>query len=447
MRNTGTLLYRGSWVVLLALATVATGLAGCGAPEARFHANLVYAHMQGRKNAKPVKSSDPNESRTEPSRLTTEQSADIANALAALFGTPDEPAIPTLPDLDLGSIVDLQRIKMSAGRVSSDKTGKGAGLYREHCVHCHGITGDGLGPTAAFLNPYPRDYRKGTFKFKSTPRGSRPTHDDLTRILMEGIAGTAMPSFKVLDGDEVDSLVHYVKYLAIRGEVERLLVDETVYELSTDEEGAAPDRLVPDSKLKTEKPEAYEAKLARLREIAAQVAQKWLDAEGEATPITARPDGWQDVDSMKKSIARGRELFYGPVANCTKCHGDSALGDGQLTDFDDWTKELDPAVPDAVAEYVKLGALQPRNIRPRNLRVGIFRGGMRPIDIYWRLRNGIDGTPMPAVPYKEAGDPNPKALSDEDIWCLVDYVRSLPFEAYTRSHGDRQQPTNDRERL
>lgn len=151
-----------------------------------------------------------------------------------MFGTPDDPAMPTLPDVDVGSIVDLQRIKMSAGRVSSDKSGKGAGLYREHCVHCHGITGDGLGPTAAFLNPYPRDYRKGTFKFKSTPRGSRPTHDDLTRILLEGIAGTAMPSFKVLDADEVDSLVHYVKYLAIRGEVERLLVDETVYELASD---------------------------------------------------------------------------------------------------------------------------------------------------------------------------------------------------------------------
>lgn len=445
MRNTGTLLNRVSCVGLLIFATTAASLTGCGAPEARFHANLVYAHMQGRKNAKTVKVGDAGETRTEPSRLTPEQSADIANVLTAMFGTPDDPALPVLADAEVGAVVDLQRVKMSAGRVSSDKSGKGAGLYREHCVHCHGITGDGLGPTAAFLNPYPRDYRKGTFKFKSTPRGSRPTHDDLTRVLMEGIAGTAMPSFKVLDADEVDSLVHYVKYLAIRGELERQLVDETVYELSSDEEGAAPERLVPDSKLKQANPEAYEAKLARLREMAAQVVQKWKDAEGEATAIAARPAGWQESEAMKQSIARGRDLFYGPVANCIKCHGDSALGDGQLTDYDDWTKELDPAAPDAVSEYVKLGALQPRNIRPRNLRVGIFRGGMRPIDIYWRLRNGIDGTPMPAVPYKEAGDPNPKALSDEDIWCLVDYVRSLPFEAYTRA--DKQQPTNVRERL
>ena len=29
-------------------------------------------------------------------------------------------------------------------------------LYREHCAHCHGISGDGVGPTAVFLNPYPR---------------------------------------------------------------------------------------------------------------------------------------------------------------------------------------------------------------------------------------------------------------------------------------------------
>jgi mono/diheme cytochrome c family protein len=69
------------------------------------------------------------------------------------------------------------------------------GLYREHCAHCHGITGDGAGPTAGFLNPYPRDYRKGWFKFKSTPLDVRPTHDDLKKIVLDGIPGTAMPSF------------------------------------------------------------------------------------------------------------------------------------------------------------------------------------------------------------------------------------------------------------
>ena len=46
--------------------------------------------------------------------------------------------------------------------------------------------------------------------------------------------------------------------------------------------------------------------------------------------------------------------------------------------------------------FLALGALEPRNIRPRNLRMDEFRGGRRPIDLYWRIHNGIAGAPMPA---------------------------------------------------
>ena len=42
-----------------------------------------------------------------------------------------------------------------------------AELYRQQCLHCHGVSGGGDGPTAEFLNPLPRDYRKGIF---SSPR-------------------------------------------------------------------------------------------------------------------------------------------------------------------------------------------------------------------------------------------------------------------------------------
>ena len=45
----------------------------------------------------------------------------------------------------------------------------GYALYRMHCLHCHGVSGAGDGPTAPFLYPRPRDYRKGLFKFTSTP--------------------------------------------------------------------------------------------------------------------------------------------------------------------------------------------------------------------------------------------------------------------------------------
>ena len=54
---------------------------------------------------------------------------------------------------------------------------------------CHGVTGDGQGPAAQYLNPPPRDYRLGQFKFTSTPRGSKPRREDLARIIRRGAKG------------------------------------------------------------------------------------------------------------------------------------------------------------------------------------------------------------------------------------------------------------------
>jgi hypothetical protein len=63
----------------------------------------------------------------------------------------------------------------------------------------------------------------------------------------------------------------------------------------------------------------------------------------------------------------------------------------------------------------------------------VYRGGRRPVDLYWRLTNGIDGAQMPAVPLLAEGDPpGTKKLSQENLWDLINYVRSLPYEAISR---------------
>jgi mono/diheme cytochrome c family protein len=324
--------------------------------------------------------------------------------------------------------------------VGSDEVGNPRGLYREHCAHCHGVTGDGAGPTATFLNPYPRDYRKGQFKFKSTPIGAKPTHDDLKRIVLEGIPGTAMPSFKLLPAREVESLVHYVKYLAIRGEVERSLLRA----LPDLEEGQPLISIVPEG-ASAEQVAAQQTQLSALKDIATDFVGRWADASSKVTPIEARPS--LSGDELTASRKRGRDLFYGTVANCVKCHGESALGDGQQTDFDEWAKEFiaDGKNRAVIREYVAVGLPQPRNIKPRNLRLGVFRGGLRPIDIYWRVRNGIEGTPMPASTMKPEGDPAAKGLTPADIWDIVNYVQSLPYESI--SDPVVSEPADLRERM
>jgi mono/diheme cytochrome c family protein len=412
--------------VPLLVVSVLSALAGCGAPVAEFRRYDTYAH----KMLPETKTSDER-------RQQAQQRQQVDEILVALFGAPDDPRLPALEGFEVGKVVSPSRLRLAAGPVGSDEQGNPHGLYREHCAHCHGITGDGAGPTAAFLNPYPRDYRKGQFKFKSTPVGEKPTHDDLKKIVLDGIPGTAMPSFKLLPDLEVEALIDYVKYLAIRGEVERSLLRETAnIELQ--------DRLVGKDQA------AQQEQIAFIKnEVVKPVAEKWNTAPAAATPIPPRPE--MTPEQLAASVKHGRELFYGTIANCIKCHGDSALGDGQATDYDEWAKEFigDGKDRRLVATYVSLGLLQPRTIRPRNLRQGVFRGGGRPIDIYWRMINGIEGTPMPALSAnirKESDPPEAKKLSPEELWDLVNYVQSLQYEKVNNPLDAVPQMQNLRER-
>ena len=53
----------------------------------------------------------------------------------------------------------------------------------------------------------------------------------------------------------------------------------------------------------------------------------------DAIPVDTRT-----VQQVAESVKAGRELFYGTRANCVKCHGPTALGDGQQDDYDNWNK-------------------------------------------------------------------------------------------------------------
>lgn len=437
------------WVVLVGTLGLAVG---CGkAPSPRFDSNLMVMDKYD---------------------ISFEQQQDIANALAALFGTPDDPYVPKESGLD------KDKIKLAAGPTKSDKAGVHTGLYREHCAHCHGISGNGMGPTAAFLKPYPRDYREGWFKFKSTERAEMPTNADLERILRHGIPGTSMPAFEVaLVQPEIEALVEYVKYLSLRGMVEIELARQTSEELGEGERLPTTAEFLVEGVLKPQ-------------------AEKWSSAETKLMPVAAPPADF----GSPASIAAGKSLFYDVnKANCLKCHGTTALGDGVLNDYDQWNKDVaefrtkadatlaslteqrgkaeedfatavealgaDSALSeeerkqqretlekDKAATLKKLGekermlptamayTLVPRYIEPRNLRMGVYRGGRRPLDVYYRIHSGINGTPMPAIANLVADSELPADLSEEEktqrrqslqtqrMWNIVDYVLSLPYE-------------------
>jgi len=405
----------------------------------------------------------------------------------------------------------------------------GYALYRRHCLHCHGVSGAGDGPTAPFLYPRPRDYRKGLFKFTSTPLGEKPTREDLRKTIRNGLHGTSMPAFEAqMTPFEIEQVVDYMIFLSMRGETELALIDEATLADDSD-------------------PEALSADV--VADLAHAIFAKWKRAESVVmNPPVPR------TKSDRESILRGRHLFLGGTIknaqgldvkiDCVSCHGPQALGNGPsfvaqdvfnavvfngrisrhfkltsgeleilqtLTDLEGRGAEHEaspeehasegakaegaaarpPTLENLIAALRKNLGVTPKDdlatlkgkmgyreepgrrassfervvesqledletkalvsrsfgfhgtlyhasidrktgelwnnsldewdlpLRPANLNRGVYKGGRRPIDIYWRIAKGINGAKMPG---------HFPALEPERIWDVVNFVLALPYE-------------------
>ncbi len=287
----------------------------------------------------------------------------------------------------------------------------GYAIYREQCMHCHGVSGDGNGPTSPFLWPVPRDYRPGVFKFTSTSgsdRGSKPTRADLRRTLVQGIPNTSMPSFEsILSASEIEQVIDYVMFLSMRGETEYVMLEEAAFLEEPDAETELTDEMA--------------------LEVAAQVFESWKSAEANVvapqTPIQ---------EATRESILRGKQLYLGDKSlQCFGCHGLDGKGNGDsFVDYKTFKQHVFEGNPSR-SKFAQLAAVAVEQnkkavdrwgnpIRPANLLKGDYKGGRRPIDLYWRIAKGINGTPMPAHLGTQ--------IDEKETWDLVNFVLRLPYE-------------------
>lgn len=157
---------------------------------------------------------------------------------------------------------------------------RGGRVYSRACAACHGAAGNGGGPAARHLNPRPRDFTSGTYKFRSTPTGTLPTDEDLYRTVTSGIPMTMMPAFEdLLTERERRDVVAYIKSFS-----------------------------------------------ERFRK----------HSPGKPIDIPREPD------ATPQSIAEGKSIYI--IMACWVCHGARGDGDGTLANSlkDDWGYKIEP---------------------------------------------------------------------------------------------------------
>jgi mono/diheme cytochrome c family protein/thiol-disulfide isomerase/thioredoxin len=84
---------------------------------------------------------------------------------------------------------------------------RGRLLYQTTCRNCHGDEGRGDGDAVARMNPPPRDFAEGPWKFGTSP-------DAVRKVIRDGVPGTAMPASPSLGDADLDALTAYVLTLA-----------------------------------------------------------------------------------------------------------------------------------------------------------------------------------------------------------------------------------------
>jgi DMSO reductase family type II enzyme heme b subunit len=164
--------------------------------------------------------------------------------------------------------------------ILAEGSNPGQRIYNKRCSGCHGMDGKGDGPAAERFFPHPRDFTRGLYKFRTTPKDTVPTDDNLFRTISKGLPGTGMPAWEnTLSEQDIRAVIGYIKTFS--------------------------------------------------PEFSKQTPQ----------PITIGPK----VASSKESIEKGKELFHGK-ATCFMCHGPAGRGDGPLAPSlkDVWNNPVRP---------------------------------------------------------------------------------------------------------
>jgi mono/diheme cytochrome c family protein len=364
--------------------------------------------------------------------LSAVQRSQFGQLLAATFGTPAEPRVRLPAPEKVVPQRDFTRFVGRAARAGFEPTparladvgaslaafgdlvaaheafaglklddaalSRGSVLYRRWCMQCHGPSGAGDGAHAIRLAAMPRDYRQGIFKFITAypqppkpgeppqrkrgfgPSG-KPRRGDLKHTVRHGIDGSMMPPFPTLTEQELDDVASYVTHLAVRGETEFATMARAMNPTEED-------------------PEVIEGPdLAYLfdRNLVGVLYNWGIAADSE---IKVPPENAATDDDRLVSALRGYKLYHSAEYGCLACH--TNYGREPQLKWDMW------------------GGV----VQPRNLTLGVYRGGRDGRALYARLYGGIYPSGMTA--FHETLKTGPSYFDRPDkLWNVVHFLQAL----------------------
>lgn len=242
----------------------------------------------------------------------------------------------------------------------------GRQVYIEYCMACHGMNGEGNGPSSKGSNPPPRNFTQGLYKFGLSKDGALPSDEDFARIIKKGLHGTGMFAWDV-SSKQIYAVTQYIKTFA---------------------------------------PQVWEKG----------------DASSVGKKVELQNDPW-GLPRIESAVARGKDVYHG-VTSCQSCH----MAYVPSKEFSDINKkingsavtDIDPTMYDLKNQESEYYLYNHKDkfakYLPPDFTWHEIRSAQTVEEIAYRLCAGVTGTGMPAW----CG-----TVPDDDVWALSYYVRSL----------------------
>jgi len=111
----------------------------------------------------------------------------------------------------------LLLVSLVPGAALAGDAAAGKTIFDTNCSSCHGPLGKGDGPVGAALQPPPRDFSVGDFKYDTDGDGETGTEADLENIITKGAAAYGgsplMAPWPMLSETDQQNVIAYIRSL------------------------------------------------------------------------------------------------------------------------------------------------------------------------------------------------------------------------------------------